>query len=444
MGVSHFLKKIRPGLSVVILEKNSTPGGAIRSFQEHGFLAEWGPHGFLDNIAESRELLSDTGLDQECQRAPLGEFVRYICLDGKLCLIPQNPKKILASSLISLPAKLRILADLWKKPQPGEQTISNWIAHRFGAALLPFADAVFTGTYAGDYERLSIDATMPGIRQLELKHGSVIRGLFHKARENKKAPQRKGLPAMISFPQGMARLTEALATDKNLRAGTAVNQIKKGENGWEVMAGDTLFAAGNVVLALSINQTLKLLAASGLTPPVEKIPEAQIANVVLGFDKTADIPFGFGYLAPEREKRFALGALFSSHMFPGRAPAGRVLLEALVGGRRHPEKLKLSDEEIVQRTYDDLKQLIHLPEPPCFARVLRPVQGIPQLEKGYPELLAWRDKTEKEEKGLQICGFGWGGIGINDMIKAAKEKAQSVAQNKTAADEGAAVKGIYF
>ena len=442
LGVAHFLKKIKPRADILLLEKNSRPGGAIRSFAEAGFLAEWGPHGFLDNIAESRELLKDTGLDQEAQKAPLAEFVRYICLDGKLRLIPQNPKKIIASSLISLPAKLRVLADLWKKPQPAEQTISQWVAYRFGTALLPFADAVFTGTYAGDIDRLSIDAVLPGIRRVELECGSVIRGLLKKRKEKKDTP--RGLPAMISFPQGMSRLTEALAADKNLRLDTAVSRLSIKDGLWEVRTDKQVFQAAKVVLALSVNQTLNLLAGSGITPPLEKIPEARIANVVLGFTKKARIPFGFGYLAPKQEKRFALGALFSSHMFPGRAPEGHVLLEALVGGRRHPDKLKLADDDLVRLTCEDLGQLLDLPEPPCFAKVLRPPLGIPQLETGFSELLDWRASMEREQEGLYISGFGWGGIGINDMLKSAKRVALAIERDETDTGEEAAVKGIYF
>jgi oxygen-dependent protoporphyrinogen oxidase len=165
--------------------------------------------------------------------------------------------------------------------------------------------------------------------------------------------------------------------------------------------------------------------------------------VVLGFTDMAKIPFGFGFLAPEQEKRFVLGALFSTHMFPGRAPAGHVMLEALVGGRRHPEKLDLSDAELISRSYEDLKLLIDLPEPPCFTKVLRPAHGIPQLEIGYPKLLAWRNLLAKQNRGLHICGFGWEGIGINDMTKAAQQVAKAIASGSSKHGE-TGVKGVYF
>jgi oxygen-dependent protoporphyrinogen oxidase len=450
LTVAHFLQKYRPRAKITILEKGVTPGGAIRSFQQEGFLAEWGAHGFLDNVEASRELLRDTGLDREAQKAPLDQFVRYICLNGRLNLIPQNPKKIIRSNLVSLPAKLRVLADLWKKPRRMEQTVADWAAYRFGSSLLPFVDAVLTGTYAGDLNRLSIDATFPGIRNLELEKGSVIRGLLQKKKEAGKKPRegdKRRLPAMVSFPQGMGRLPEVLARDKNLLCSTEVKTILHDEEGWEVQSAGKTYRADSLVLALSVNQSLALLQnASGLTgeePPVDAIPEARIVTVAMGFGATAQIPFGFGYLAPEQEKRFALGALFSTHMFPGRAPKGHMLLEALVGGRRHPEKLGLDDDELIRQTYADLKQLIHLPDPPVFTKVLRPEHGIPQLEIGYPRLLAWRNRLVADNRGLYICGFGWEGIGINDMTKAAREVASAIAAG-IAAEGETEVKGVYF
>ncbi len=451
LSVSHFIKKMKPGVRVLLLEKDSRPGGVVRSFNQDGYLAEWGPHGFLDNTVESRELLVDTGLDKEIQKAPLADFVRYICLDGKLALIPQNPKKIIASSLIPITAKLRVLADLWKKPVVEEQTVSQWVAYRFGRSLLPFADAVFTGTYAGDFERLSIDAVMPGVRAIEQESGSVIRGLLQKRTQKKVrngGNERKGLPAMVSFAQGMERLPRALAEKTPIIFNTAAKGINQHDGIWEVMTEGKKYLANSLVLALSVNQTLALLETvidkEEQKPPVLKVPEANIANVVMGFTSEANIPFGFGYLAPEQEKRFSLGALFSSHMFQGRAPEGHVLLEALVGGRRHPDRFSMDDNDLVHEVYEDLRQLIDLPEPPCFAKVLRPLGGIPQLELGYPELLKWCRSLETKHKGLHVCGFGWGGVGLNDMIKSAKKAAEVIASGDEELHEITEVKKVYF
>ncbi len=453
LSVARFLKAGRPDISITVLEKSERPGGAILSHSEEGYLAEWGAHGFLDNCEESRTLISLAGLEGEVEKAPLGKFVRYICLNGQLNLIPQNPRKILFSGLVPLWAKLRVLAELWKKPLEGEPSVSDWVRYRFGSSILPFADAVFTGTYAGDIDLLKIDAVMPGVRKLEMEHGSLVRGLLHKRKQSRQdAPKTKkiSLPAMTSFQTGMARFPQALAAGLQLNSElfyrTEVTQVRPVEDGWEVKTTQHNILCRNLVLALPINSTLSLIGQVGtVTPsPKSEIPESRIVNIALGFTDKAQVPFGFGYLAPESERRFALGALFSSHMFPGRAPRGHVLLEALVGGRRHPERLELDDETLIRNVCDDLSELLVLPEKPCFTHVMRPRGGIPQLEDGYPALLSWLEKVHDENSGLHICGFGWHGIGINDMTKEAKKIADTILRESTLRRGETEVKGVYF
>jgi oxygen-dependent protoporphyrinogen oxidase len=452
LAAATFLKHKEPDISVLVIEQGDHPGGAVASHIEEGYLAEAGAHGFLDNSLESRVLIHEAGLTEEVEKAPLSEFVRYICLDGQLKLIPQSPGKILQAPLVPLTAKLRVLADLWKKPLPDEPSVAEWVEHRFGKNLLPFADAVFTGTYAGDIEQLKLEAVMPGLHNLEQTHGSVLKGALHKIRAARKKTgkekKKKGLPAMTSFHAGMSRLPQAMAArlvpNKEIMYRTVARSIAQVEGKWLVRTGQLELQTRHLIIALPVNRCLELLADSGLpAPPLCALPEARIATVALGFTDTAEIPFGFGYLAPEKEQRFALGALFSSHMFPARAPEGHALMEALVGGRRHPERLDLSDEELTNKVYDDLKQLIELPEPPVFSRVLRPKYGIPQLEAGYPALLEWRRQIHAENTHLHLCGFGWQGIGINDMHKQAWEMAKRILAGYQE-ERKEEVKGVYF
>jgi protoporphyrinogen/coproporphyrinogen III oxidase len=451
LTVAHKLQQLCPGHQLLILEKSARTGGAIASHAENGFMVENGPHGFLDNCSESQELLQETGLDQERLTAPLSRFVRYVCIKGSLLCIPQSPAKIIMAPLISPLEKLRVLGELFKKPLPGEPTVAQWVEHRFGPALLPYVDAVFTGTYAGDLNRLVMDGVMPGVRRLEMAHGSVIRGLLAKMKEARKSGKGKikELPAMTSFPGGMVRLADRLAESlqpgHNLLTGSAVTAIHRSESGWEVESGGTKHTADNLVMALSINESLALLRRIAPTPPPQQsVPEAKILTVALGFGAGSSLPPGFGYLAPEQEERFCLGALFSSNMFSGRAPQGHILLEALVGGRRHPERLELDDATLIRQTLTDLRALLPLHGEPVFARVLRSNWGIPQLEAGYPALLNWRDQLMQELPGLFIHGFGWEGIGINDMIKSATRAAESIRDKGGVSREEAKVKGVYF
>jgi len=453
LAVAAFLKKSRPDINLLIIEKNNRPGGAIRTYSEEGYLAESGAHGFLDNCNESMELAKIAGVEEEIVSAPLSRFGRYICQNGRLKLIPQKPGKIIMTGLVPITAKLRILGDLWKSPLTGEPSVADWVSYRFGKRILPFADAVFTGTYAGDIEKLTIDSVMPGLRALENEHGSVIRGFIKKQREKKETKQSKPrvLPAMTSFSAGMTRLPQSLANrldqEREIAYLTHVERIVPGTDSWELQTNRKNLRCRHLVLALPVNQTLSLLTPASIIsrPPLGQIEEARIATVALGFSDNVQIPFGFGFLAPESEKRFCLGALFSSHMFPERAPKNRFLIEILVGGRRHPERLDFDDNTLIDKAYQDVGQLLNITEKPHFCKVLHSQSGIPQLERGYPTLLSWRDTVHNDHKTIHICGFGWKGIGINDMTKESKKIAERIlATDGLQINNSPEVKGIYF
>lgn len=438
LAAGFFIHRQQPDMEVVILEASARVGGAIRSHACQGYLAESGPHGFLDNKKESQILLAETGLAETVQKAPLGDFQRFLCRYGRLIALPQKPQELLTTPLLGLGGKLRLLGDIFKKPFGGEPTIAQWAEYRFGRSVLPMVDAAVTGTFSGDYERLLVDAVMPGVRDLEKKHGSVLRGLRKKP---KKAKSGGHLPAMNNFPDGMESMAPALHKGQDVRLHTLVERVVKTDQGWQVETSAGILSAPHVIIALPMNGSLRLLADR--RPPVAMVPESRICNVALGCADTGIVPKGFGYLAPECEKRFALGCMFTSRMFPGRAPQGKVLLEALVGGRRHPEKLQLSDEELIAGVWADMGKLLDLPARPEFSKVLRSDSGIPQMEKGHPALLDWRLQQEQLNPGLHICGFGWDGIGINDMTRSASKAAESVCGNR--GDDGAAeVKPVYF
>jgi protoporphyrinogen/coproporphyrinogen III oxidase len=178
--------------------------------------------------------------------------------------------------------------------------------------------------------------------------------------------------------------------------------------------------------------------------PQKSIPETWISTVVFGFKDDVKLPPGFGYLTPEQEQRFALGSLFSSNMFPGRAPKGHIVFETLVGGRRHPERLELEDATLTRRAFDDVKEILQIDRTPAYTAVLRSAGGIPQLEQNYPQLLAWRENFLRTHPGLQIVGFGWEGIGLNDMMKCASRVADKILAAPVATQRGPEVKAIYF
>ena len=279
----------------------------------------------------------------------------------------------------------------------------------------------------------------------------MLRGLFARLRARRKERGNGAalaMPAMTSFADGMTRLPqklgEKLSEGQDLFLGTTVSRITRTSGGWRLDTDRGPFTATYLVLATPINTALQLLGPLYDDLPLSQVDCAWLASVVLGFPDTVTLPPGFGYLAPEVEQRFALGALFTSNMFPGRAPAGHRVIEVLVGGRRHPERLELDDDTLAARALADVAAILHLPRRPAYRTVLRPEGGIPQLERHYPRLRQWRDGALAGNRRLHLCGFGWDGIGINDMVKHACQVAEAIAGGADKDNANPEVKAIYF
>src|SRR5882724_10534292 len=85
-----------------------------------------------------------------------------------------------------------------------------------------------------------------------------------------------------------------------------------------------------------------------------------MASVVLGFrrEDVAHACEGFGMLIPKVEGFKILGTIFSSSLFPNRAPKGHLTLTSYIGGERYPELAMLPAEKLFELTYEDLRVLL--------------------------------------------------------------------------------------
>jgi len=96
---------------------------------------------------------------------------------------------------------------------------------------------------------------------------------------------------------------------------------------------------------------IRLKADAGLSfQNFSAIHYPPVASVVLGFrrEDLAHSCAGFGMLIPRIEGFKILGTIFSSSLFPNRAPAGHVTLTSYVGGERYPELASLPPESLYE------------------------------------------------------------------------------------------------
>jgi oxygen-dependent protoporphyrinogen oxidase len=124
---------------------------------------------------------------------------------------------------------------------------------------------------------------------------------------------------------------------------------------------------------------------------------------------------GFGYLVvPQRERRI-LGAIWSSSLFPDRAPEGRALFAVFLGGARDPAALELSDDALFDAASRDLAA-VGLPSSPELLRVTRYGRAIPQYDLGHGKRIEALEDAERGNPGLSLLGSYRGGISVGDVV----------------------------
>ena len=103
---------------------------------------------------------------------------------------------------------------------------------------------------------------------------------------------------------------------------------------------------------------------------------------------------GFGFLVPEMENRQTLGTLFSSTIFPGRAPQNHALLTTFVGGERQPDLIKLEDDELHALVQKEHRDLLGTMDEPSFQKIVRWPKAIP---------LPDHNMGKREKKQQRFC-----------------------------------------
>jgi len=168
-----------------------------------------------------------------------------------------------------------------------------------------------------------------------------------------------------------------------------------------------------------------------------EIRHPPVASVVLGFrrEDVAHPCEGFGMLIPKIEGFKILGTIFSSSLFPHRAPAGHVLLSTYVGGERQPELAALAPDKLVELVCEDLRKLLGARGKPAFQHVTLYPKAIPQYNVGYGKFKALLDEIEIKTAGLFFAGHFRDGISLGDSIVSGCNIAERVAKTFLATGE---------
>jgi oxygen-dependent protoporphyrinogen oxidase len=438
LTAAFYLK--RAGVAVTLFEAGNRAGGVIQSLRRDGFLAEFGPNTILETSPKIAQLIRDAGLAARRMDSDPRAEARYVVRYRRPLPMPGSPLGFLTTPLFSVRAKLAVLREPFVPPRRdgAEESIGQFVVRRLNQEFLDQAiDALVAGIYAGDPNQLSLPHAFPRLKALEDKYGSLIKGQIRGARERKKSGDvAKDRAAKLSFDEGLQVLPDTLAAllGDSLKLNTPVTRLARNAAGWLVTAGGRETSFDSVIYCGTAYRLaeMELSGVPGIVRPFAEIIYPPVASVVLGFrrEDVAHDCQGFGMLIPKIEGFKILGTIFSSALFPNRAPAGHLTLTSYLGGARYPELGRLPEDQLVETTLADLRVLLGVRGQPVFTQTVVYPRAIPQYNVGYGKYRQLLNELEAGAPGLFFAGHYRDGVSLGDSIVSGVNIADRVAKTQ--------------
>jgi oxygen-dependent protoporphyrinogen oxidase len=418
---------------VLVLESGGYPGGVIRSELRDGYLIEHGPNTLALRAGHAPDYLEQVGLSEDAIEANPVANKRFIVRGGQPVAVPTSASSFITSPLFSTLGKLRLLLEplLPRGSARKNESVADFFKRRLGREVRDYAANPFiAGVYAARPETLVLRHAFPAIYELEGKHRSLMLGGIKAAKRRK----REGLPKtrLVSFKKGLAVLPNRLAEElgNDLRLNAPVRKISRDGDNWKVAfdeAGELKEEPADRIVCSVPAHALKSIEWEGLAESeslstLASAPHYPLAVVQLGFrrDEVGHPLDGFGFLVPEKENLRILGTLFSSTLFPGRAPEGHVLLTTFVGGERQPDLAQLKEEQLHDLVLEELQGLLEVRGNPTFRNLVRWPKAIPLPDSGQDNRLEAAKHLQDANPGLILSGSHLTGVSLPACLEGAE------------------------
>ena len=411
------------------------------------FVVEAGPDSFITQKPWGVQLARELGLAERLLGT--NDHMRKVYVlnrgrptpmpDGVLLIVPTKFMPFVRSPLISPLGKLRMGMDLLIPPKRDgqDETLADFVRRRLGPeALDKIAEPLLSGIYNSEADRQSLLATFPRFRDLEVKHGSLTRGMLA-SRRNGHGPQpgvngQQPLSVFMSLTGGTGELIDALAArlTGDLRLNTRVDRLTRRPTGayslttarGELLHADVVVLAVPAYIAEALTRDVAPAVAGGLA----NIRYVSTGTISLAYQLT-DIrrPLrGFGLVVPSSERRPVNAITWSSLKFEHRAPDGYGLLRVFFGGSRSPQSMELDDDALLATARAQLREFMGIEAPPLFHRIYRWDRSNAQYDVGHLERIAALEAALPA--GLHLTGSPYRGVGLPDCIKQGQETADKI------------------
>lgn len=446
LTAAYRLQQLVPAARVEVFEASDRLGGVLSTNRTGELLIERGADSFITKQPWALDLCHDLGLADEIiptntvnRRALVlkGDKLHPVP-EGFVLIRPQRIGPILKSPLLSLPGKLRLLAERFYPKPDGidnpsfDDNLAHFATARLGREVFErIVEPLVAGIYTADATRLSISATMPEAVQVLRQHGT----LWH--REKTEAVDSSGARygAFVTLRKGLSTLVDRLADQfpaENIHLNQNIKKIKRNGESWVLQADTEHGPYDGIVVAVPTPQAANLLTGfdSELANLLATIEYASSAVVTFAIaENQIGRPLdGFGFVVPRVENRRIVAASFSHVKFPDRAPTGTALIRVFLGGAVGLPVSQFTDAELTKIAFDELSRALRISGSPPDVHVTRWQQKMPQYHVGHVQLVDAIEDHVRGLPGIALAGNGYRGVGIPYCIRSGDTAARKIAE----------------
>jgi oxygen-dependent protoporphyrinogen oxidase len=455
LAAAHRLHKLLPEAQLRLFEASGRLGGALHTQHVGDLLLENGADSFTTKLPWALDLCRELGLVGEVISTNPRHRRALVVRSGKLYPVPagfvvMQPRRwgpLLRSPVLSLPGKVRALAEPWMRTPPAatntpsfDESVASFATRRLGReAFERLVEPLMAGIYVADADQLSLAATMPEFLEAERHHGSLCRAARANGEaqaESTAASAGARYEAFVTLNRGLSSLVEAIArtlpADCVRLQSPVVELSKTADRRWQLSTANAAAEEyDGVVVAAPAPHAATLVERwdPQLGHLLARIEYATSAVVTLVYPQSA-LPRpleAFGFVVPRIERRQLVAASFLSLKFPGRGPADLAPIRAFLGGALHPEVADRSDDELVDIAAGELRALLGATGDPQLAHVARWPASMPQYRVGHVQVANAIEHFASLHRGFELAGNAYRGVGIPQCIRSGRAAAERLA-----------------
>jgi len=455
LSAAHRLIELEPACQLVLFESSSRLGGVLWTVHEEGYQVEQSADNFITTMPWGVDLCQRLGLAERLIRTNPDYRRTYVVRAGRLYKLPEGflmmaPTHIWPMALtpiLSPLGKLRAALEYFIPPRRtgGDESMAEFVRRRLGREVFErLVEPLVSAVYAADMEKLSLEATLPQFREMELTCGSLIRAMRRgRARQLKGRRSDTGArySMFVTLRDGLSSLVDALAArlpHGSVRLSAPVQCIAAREPKWDLILENGQIEQFDAVIVATPSHV-----AARLLEPVDPELSARlggiehsgtaVVSVGYGREQIAHRLDGMGVVVPAIERSPILACSFSSQKYAHRAPEGKVLLRVFAGGARWPELAEMEDAKLRPLLLHELARLLGIRGEPSYCRVAHWPRTMPQYHVGHKDLADWIERRVAQWPGLQLAGNAYRGVGIPHCIHSGERAAERVLQRCAAA-----------